>query len=116
LDSILSPIAAIFLKRLREARALGQEAVAGVDGLGAGRLAGGDDRVGEQIAFGRGRGAEPHRLVRHVDMRVSRVGVRIDGDRLDAHLLRGLDNAAGDFAAVGDQDFFEHDGSPKPSP
>jgi hypothetical protein len=32
------------------------------------------------------------------------VGIRIDGNRLDAHLAGGLDDAAGDFAAVGDQD------------
>src|SRR5439155_14608209 len=36
------------------------------------------------------------------------VGVGVDGDRLDAHLLRGLYDTTGDFAAVGDQDFFEH--------
>ena len=49
-----------------------------------------------------------HRLVGHLDMRRARIGVRIDRDRLDAHLAGGLDHAAGDFAAVGDQDLLEH--------
>jgi len=36
------------------------------------------------------------------------VGFGIDRDRLDAHPARGLDDPAGDFAAVGDKYFFEH--------
>ena len=36
------------------------------------------------------------------------VGVGIDGDRLDPHLARGLDDPAGDFAAIGNQDTLEH--------
>ena len=32
----------------------------------------------------------------------------MDGDRGDAQLLRGAKDAKGDFAAIGDQDFFEH--------
>ena len=36
------------------------------------------------------------------------VGVGIDGDGGDAHLAGGLDDAAGDLAAVGDQDLREH--------
>jgi hypothetical protein len=39
------------------------------------------------------------------------IGIGIDGDRLDAHLPRGLDDAAGDFAAIGDQDFGDHGGA-----
>ena len=36
------------------------------------------------------------------------VGLGIDGDRLDSHPSGGLDDAAGDLAAVGDQNAFEH--------
>jgi hypothetical protein len=36
------------------------------------------------------------------------VGLGVDGDRLDAEFLAGLDHPQGDFSAVGDQDFFEH--------
>ena len=31
----------------------------------------------------------------------------IDGDGNDTHIPAGADNAAGDFAAVGDEDFWE---------
>jgi len=37
------------------------------------------------------------------------VGVGIHRHRGNAHLAGGLDDAAGDFATVGNQDFFEHD-------
>jgi hypothetical protein len=36
------------------------------------------------------------------------IGIRMDRDRGDAHLARGLDHAAGDLAPVGDQDLLEH--------
>ena len=55
-----------------------------------------------------GGGADSDGLVGHLDMQRVLVGVGIDGDRLDAHLARGLDDAAGDLAAIGDQDFLEH--------
>ena len=49
-----------------------------------------------------------HRLVGHLDVQRVGIGVGIDRDRRDAHLARGLDDAAGDFAAIGDQDLTEH--------
>ena len=93
----------IFLgERLGKAGALGQEAIARMHSLGARRLARGDDLVGDQIGFGRRRRPDMHRLVGHLHERRARVGVRIDGDGSNAHAARGLDDAAGDFAAVGD--------------
>jgi hypothetical protein len=57
-----------------------------------------------------------HRLIRHLHERRARIRIRIDGNRLYAHAPRGLDDTAGDFTTIGDQDFLEHDGSFKPSP
>ena len=76
--------------------------------LGARRLAGVDDQLGLEVGFRRRRGAEPDALVGHADMRRAGVGIGIDRDRLDPHPLRGADDAAGDFPAIGDQDFLEH--------
>ena len=45
------------------------------------------------------------RLVGQLDMQRSAVGLGIDRDRGDAHPPRGADHAAGDLAAIGDQDF-----------
>ncbi len=47
-------------------------------------------------------------LVGHLDMQGVLVGVRIDGDGLDPHAAGGLDDAAGDLAAIGNEDFLEH--------
>ena len=64
---------------------------------------------GDEIALRGGRRPDMHRLVGHLDMHGVAVGVRIDRDRSDAHLARRLDDAAGDLAAIGDQDLLEHE-------
>jgi len=99
-------------QRLLEFPLLGQEAVAGMHGLGAGLDAGLDDLVDQQIGLGRRRRADMHGLVGHLHMQGVLVGVRINRDGLDAHLAGGLDDAAGDLAAIGDQDLGEHTASP----
>jgi hypothetical protein len=49
-----------------------------------------------------------HGLIRHLHERRTRVGIRINRDSLDTHAARRRDDPAGNFAAVGDQDFLEH--------
>ena len=100
-------------ERLRKGGALGEEAVAGMHGLGARSSAGVDDLVDDEIGFGGRGGADEHRLVGHLDMQRVLVGVGIDGDGLDPQPPGGLDHPAGDFAAIGDQDLVEH-GLPRP--
>jgi len=51
-----------------EGRPLGQEAVARMHGLRAAAFRGGDDLVDQEVAFGRGRRADQHRLVGHLHM------------------------------------------------
>ena len=118
--SILSPIAAIAfgggpmkaMPASSSARAklvaLGQEAVARMHRLGAGRPAGVDDQLGLEIGFRRRRRPEPDALVGQLHMRRARVGVGIDGDGRDPHPPRGADDSAGDLAPVGDQNLLEH--------
>jgi len=106
----------LFGELLREPFTLREETVAGVYRFGAGRLAGRDDRVAEQVGFGGGRRAEPHGLVRHLHVQRTGVCIRIDRDRLDTHAPRRLDDTAGDLAAVRDQDFFEHERRRPPKP
>ena len=91
----------------REALAFGEEAVAGVDAVCARLLGGEQDQIGLQIAVRRRCRPEPHRLVRHQHVRAARIGVRIDRDGGDAHLLGGAEHPARDLAAVGDQDLLE---------
>ncbi len=97
-----------FRQRLREGRALAEEAVARMHRLRAGLLAGRDDLFDHQIGLRRGRRPDGDRLVGHLDMQRVLVGLREDGDGPDPHPTRRLDDPAGDFAAVGDQDCLEH--------
>jgi len=86
----------------------GQKAIAGVNGLGAAGKGGGDDRIAAQIAFRGGGPTDMHRAVGHGHMAGTRVGVGMDGHGFHAHPAAGVDDAAGDFATVGDQDTAEH--------
>ena len=65
-----------------------------------------------QVGLGRRRRADQHGLVGHLHVQAVAVGLGVDRHRLDAELARRLDDAAGDLAAVGDQDLLEHDSQP----
>ena len=49
-----------------------------------------------------------HRLVGEPRVQRAAIGLGVDGDRAQAEPPRGADDAAGDFAAVGNQDALEH--------
>ena len=89
-------------QRLGEIGILGKKAIAGVNGIGAGALGRCDDGIHVEI------GAVPrqrHSLAGFAHERRVRVGSRMDGNRGNAHPVRCADDAAGDFPAIGDQDF-----------
>ena len=96
------------LEVAREALVLGKEAVARMHGLRARGLARLDDLVGTQVRLARRRRADAHRFVGHLDVARIAVGLGVDRHGLDAHAARGPDHAAGDLAAVGDEDLGEH--------
>ena len=89
---------------LREFGILGQEAVAGMHGLGAGLARGLDQPLDIEIAVAGPRGPEQHGLVGERDMHRVAVGLGIDRDGAQTHGARGADDAACDLAAVGDQE------------
>jgi hypothetical protein len=91
-----------------EVGVLGQEAVARVDRPGAGPPRGIEQLGGDQIGLAGGRGTDQNGLVGQPDM--AGVGIRLgmDGDGADSHAAGGPDDPAGDFSAVGDQQFFKH--------
>ncbi|MCY1296404.1 hypothetical protein D9M70_457900 [compost metagenome] len=99
---------AFFFERLGKGGVFREETIARMNGIGAGLADRVDDLVDDDIGLGRRRGADMHRLVRHAHMHGLAVGVGVDRDGGDAELLCGLDDAAGDFTAVGDEDFLEH--------
>ncbi len=90
--------------RLDECGVLREEAPAGVDGLGAGRRRGGDDRGNLEIALGGRRRADADGAVGESCVERSFISGRVDGHGLDPELVERADDADGDLAAVCDQD------------
>ena len=70
-----------------EGGVLGQEPVAGMDRLGSGLLRHLDDPLDVQVALGGRRRAEQVRLVGVADVRRVAVGLGVDADGGDPHLL-----------------------------
>ena len=89
---------------LGEVGVLGQEAVAGVEGVGAGVGRGGEQLGDVQVGV-RGRvAAQGVGLVRGGDVQGVGVDVRVDGDGGQLRVVAGPGDPDGDFTAVGDQD------------
>ena len=93
---------------LGELRVLGEEAVAGMDGVGVRHLGRGEDARDGAIALRRRRRADAHRLVGEADVQRLAVGLGEDGDGLDLELPAGAQDAQRDLAPIGDEDFLEH--------
>ena len=83
---------------------LGQKAVAGMDGVGPGAGGGAEEGRDVEIGVGRRGGAEAHGSVSGAHVGAVGVGVGVDGHGADAQPAAGANDAAGDFAAVGDED------------
>jgi hypothetical protein len=98
----------VLLHHRREIGVLGQEAVAGMDGVRAGDRGGAEDRRDIEIAVAGRRRTDAHALVGEPHMH--RVGVSggVDGYRRYAQLAAGAVDAQRDLSAVGDQHLLEH--------
>lgn len=87
-----------------ECGVLAEESVAGMDVVGAGFLGGGQDRG--VVEVGRGAGARQRdRLARRVHIGVVGIVVGVDRHGVDAEFGSRADDAQGDLAAIGDQQF-----------
>ena len=93
---------------LRKGRVLAQESVARMDRLRAAGLGGLQNGFPAQITVFWCAGADVDGLITRQYMFGSRVGVRIHRHRPDAQTARRGRDPAGDFAAIGNQDFVEH--------
>jgi hypothetical protein len=94
--------------RLRELGVLRQEPIARMDRLRARGERSGDDLLAHKVALTRRRRPDMHRLIGLPHMQRLGVGIRIDRDRADTHLARRADNPAGNLAAIGDEEGFDH--------
>ncbi len=91
-----------------EVGVLGQEAVAGMNRF-AGKLPRrGEHLVAVEIAFANGGRTDADRLISHPHVQRATVGFRVHGDGAQTEPSRGANDAAGDLAAVGNQDALEH--------
>ena len=89
-----------------------QEAVAWVNGLRARGFGSGNDFVGHQIRFARGRRTQQHGFIGQHHVTGFFVGFGINGYGGNAHLLSRGNDTAGNFTAVGNQNFGKHIFSP----
>ena len=92
---------------LGERGALGQEAVAGMDGLALGRPRRLDELSDVEVRLGGRRGADRDGDVGGPDVGREPVRVGIHRHRLEPFLVAGSDHPQGDFPAVRDEDAFE---------
>ncbi len=98
---------AVLLDHLREVGVLGEEAVAGVDGIGPGDLGRGQDRHRVQVGALGGRRADTDALVGQAHMHGLGVDGGVHGHGRDAHLVAGAQDPDCHLAAIGDQDLLE---------
>ena len=83
-----------------------KKAVAGVNGIRAAGAGGGEDFFDVQIGVGRALAVQRGGLVGQAGVQRVDIGVSVEGDALHAVVGAGADDANGDFAAIGNQDFF----------
>ena len=93
---------------LGKAGVLGQEAVAGMDGVSPGYLARGHQARDVEVAFRRRRRADADAFIRQAHVHGVRVGRGMHGDRSDADFSAGAQYSERDLAAIGDQHLVEH--------
>ena len=96
------------LADFREVGVLREKSVAGMNRVHVADFGRAHDAVDLQIALGARRRADADRLVRQLHVERIDIRLRVNGERAHAQLLAGADDAQGDFAAIGDQDFLEH--------
>ena len=97
----------------RELGVLGEEAVAGVHGVGAGAAGDREQLVDHEVGLGAGGAVEGVRLVGELDVPRVAVLVGVDGDGADAGVAGGADDADGDLSTVGDEDLGDARHSPQ---
>ena len=92
-----------------EVSAFGEKTVAGVDGVDIADFGGGDDAIDFEITLCAGSWADADGFVGGLDVKGVVIGFGVDGESADAEVFAGADDAEGDLAAVGDEDFVEHE-------
>ncbi|MNM96992.1 hypothetical protein D3C81_1094870 [compost metagenome] len=85
-----------------------KKAVAGMDRGGAGGLGDGEDLVHRQVSSSRCTLTEAVGFIGLQDVQAGGIGFGVHGNALHLQFTQGPQDAAGNGATVGNQDFFEH--------
>ena len=96
------------LAHFREIGVLREKSVARMHRVAVGDFGRADHRVNIQVAARALGGTDADGFVGEARVQAVAVGFGVDRHGADAQVLAGADDAHGDFAAVGDQDFFKH--------
>ena len=96
----------------RQRSVLGQESVARMQGLRAGRDGCRDDSLDVEVALRRCRWAQPPSHVGGAHVKRIGIGVAVDSDRSNAHGAQRPHDAYGDLSAVGYENGVEHQSAP----
>ncbi len=97
-----------FGARRREFGVLAQEAVTGMDGLGAVLLRRFENPIHAQIALRRRRRPDVLGFIGQANVQRAAVGIREDRDAANLHLAQRANDAHRDLATVGDQNPTKH--------
>ena len=87
-----------------------EKAVPRVDGVDIADFGSRDDAIDFEITLGAGSWADADGFVGGLDVKGVVIGFGVNGESTDAEVFAGADDAEGDLAAVGDEDFVEHEG------
>src|ERR1700687_797510 len=79
-----------------------------MNGIDVGDFRRADDGGNIQIAAGALGWSNTNGFIGEANMQAVTIGFRINGDSLDSKILTRADNADGDLATIGDQNFLEH--------
>jgi hypothetical protein len=79
-----------------------------MDGIHIGDLSRSDDSISPQVTVGAARPAYANGLVGQLNVKGLDIGLGINRKGLYAELSTSSDDAEGDFTAVGDEDFLDH--------
>src|SRR5208283_919141 len=93
---------------LGEVGVLAEQAVAGMDGVDAGDLGGGDDGGDVEVALGGAGRADADGLVGEAHRQAVAVRLAVYGDGADAHLAAGGDHPQRDLTTICDQNLTKH--------
>ena len=78
-----------------------------MNSFGTGGASGTQDSLTNEIAFRRGRRPDADGFIRHLDVKRAAVGLGKNSHTADVHLAESANDANGDFASIGDQNFAE---------